>query len=92
MYCKLGTGRCDDLLLLGARELSKNGLSDRSRGLNRQRVHEHVRGRSHGGQLARGSRQLQEQKQEDAGPARDCSPNDVMIKSIPSLLGGVDRK
>lgn len=48
---QLGPRGSDDLLLLRTRKLTKNGLTDRSRGLDRQRVHEHVRRGGHDGQL-----------------------------------------
>lgn len=50
---QLGPGRGDDLLLLGSCKLSKNGLCDCSGGLDREGVHEHMRGGSHDGRLAR---------------------------------------
>jgi len=85
---KLGTGRSDNLLLLSPSKLTQNGLSDRSRGLDRQGVHEHVRGGSHGGQLAHGLAP-KNTKQKDASCTRNCSPGDAVITSIPLLLGGV---
>lgn len=57
MEGELRTGRRDDLLLLGPRKLTENGLSDRGWRLDGQGVHEHVRGGRHGGQLARDSEQ-----------------------------------
>lgn len=56
MECELRTRRGDNLLLLGSRKLTENSLRDRSWRLDRQGVHEHVRGGRHGGQLARDSR------------------------------------
>ena len=48
MNRELRSGRGDDLLLLGPSKLTENGLGDRSRRLDRQGVHEHVRSSRHG--------------------------------------------
>lgn len=58
---ELGARRRDDLLLLSSRKLAQNCLCDRSWRLDCQGVHEHMRGSSHGRQLARRALQLQHQ-------------------------------
>lgn len=45
---ELGARSGDDLLLSGACELTQDGLRDGSGGLDRERVHKHMRGSSHG--------------------------------------------
>lgn len=85
MECELRTRRGDNLLLLGSRKLTENSLRDRSWRLDRQGVHEHVRGGRHGGQLARDSRHPR-LKQKDAVCTRNCSPGDATVTSVPSLL------
>lgn len=89
MEGELRAGRSDNLLLFGSRKLTENSLSDGSWRLDRQRVHEHVRGGRHVRQLARDSRRLLTSKHKDAVCTRNCSPGNATVTSIPSLLRGV---